>query len=49
MPFHAPFGGHVKSSRLAQWPDGCREARETECDVVRLRPHPAEFGLYFDA
>ena len=26
MPFHAPFGGHVKSGRLAQWPDGCKEA-----------------------
>ena len=23
--------------------------REQECDVVRLRPHPAEFALYFDA
>src|SRR5829696_5913850 len=23
--------------------------REHEVDVVRLRPHPAEFGLYFDA
>jgi glutamine synthetase len=22
--------------------------REHEVDVVRLRPHPAEFGLYFD-
>jgi glutamine synthetase len=22
--------------------------RETEVDVVRLRPHPAEFSLYFD-
>jgi len=29
VPFHAPFGGHVKSSRLAQWPDGCEEARKT--------------------
>ncbi len=29
MPFHAPFGGHVKSGRLAQWPDGCKEARKT--------------------
>jgi len=23
--------------------------REHEVDVIRLRPHPAEFGLYFDA
>jgi glutamine synthetase len=23
--------------------------REHEVDAVRLRPHPAEFGLYFDA
>jgi glutamine synthetase len=23
--------------------------RENEADVVRLRPHPAEFGLYFDS
>jgi len=23
--------------------------RETEVDAVRLRPHPAEFALYFDA
>jgi glutamine synthetase len=23
--------------------------RENEVDVVRLRPHPAEFGLYFDS
>jgi glutamine synthetase len=23
--------------------------REQECDIVRLRPHPAEFALYFDA
>jgi glutamine synthetase len=23
--------------------------REHEVDVVRLRPHPAEFGLYYDA
>ena len=22
--------------------------REHEVDVVRLRPHPAEFGLYYD-
>ena len=22
--------------------------RENEVDVVRLRPHPAEFSLYFD-
>jgi hypothetical protein len=29
VPFHAPFGGHVKSGTLAQWPDGCKEARKT--------------------
>ena len=23
--------------------------RENEVDPVRLRPHPAEFSLYFDA
>jgi glutamine synthetase len=23
--------------------------REHEADVVRLRPHPAEFALYYDA
>ena len=32
MPFHAPVGGHVKSGRLAQWPDdfkkGAAAARE---------------------
>ena len=37
MPFHAPFGGHVKSGRLAQWPDGSKEARKTAGAVGRRR------------
>jgi glutamine synthetase len=39
-------GGVFSEDLIRTWID---YKRETECDVVRLRPHPAEFGLYFDA
>ncbi len=38
-------GGVFSTELLETWID---YKRETEVDAVRLRPHPAEFGLYFD-
>jgi glutamine synthetase len=39
-------GGVFSEELIRTWID---YKRENEADVVRLRPHPAEFGLYFDA
>src|SRR5207247_2112716 len=38
-------GGVFSDELIRTWID---YKRETEVDVVRLRPHPAEFSLYFD-
>src|ERR687897_697748 len=38
-------GGVFDKELIRTWID---YKRENEVDVVRLRPHPAEFGLYFD-
>ena len=41
-----PARGDVFSEELIEtWIDW---KRENEIDTVRLRPHPAEFALYFD-
>jgi glutamine synthetase len=39
-------GGVFDEELIRTWID---YKRENEADVVRLRPHPAEFSLYFDA
>jgi glutamine synthetase len=39
-------GGVFTEELIRTWID---YKRENEVDVVRLRPHPAEFSLYFDA
>ena len=39
-------GGVFADDLIRTWIDW---KRENEVDVVRLRPHPAEFALYFDA
>jgi glutamine synthetase len=39
-------GGVFSEDLIQTWID---YKRENEVDVVRLRPHPAEFALYFDA
>jgi glutamine synthetase len=39
-------GGVFTESLIQTWIDW---KRESEVDFVRLRPHPAEFQLYFDA
>jgi glutamine synthetase len=39
-------GGVFSEDLIRTWID---YKRENEVDVVRLRPHPAEFALYFDA
>jgi glutamine synthetase len=39
-------GGVFTEDLIRTWID---YKRENEVDVVRLRPHPAEFSLYFDA
>jgi glutamine synthetase len=39
-------GGVFSEDLIRTWIDW---KRENEVDVVRLRPHPAEFGLYFDS
>ena len=41
-----PKGGVFTEELIRTWID---YKRENEVDVVRLRPHPAEFSLYFDA
>jgi glutamine synthetase len=38
-------GGVFTEDVIRTWID---YKRETEVDAVRLRPHPAEFSLYFD-
>jgi glutamine synthetase len=38
-------GGVFTEDLIRTWIDW---KRENELDVVRLRPHPAEFGLYYD-
>ena len=38
-------GGVFTEDLIRTWIDW---KREHEVDVVRLRPHPAEFGLYYD-
>ena len=38
-------GGVFSDELIHTWID---YKRENEVDVVRLRPHPAEFSLYFD-
>ena len=38
-------GGVFSEELIHTWID---YKRENEVDVVRLRPHPAEFALYFD-
>ena len=38
-------GGVFTEDLIHTWID---YKRENEIDAVRLRPHPAEFGLYFD-
>ena len=38
-------GGVFTEDLIQMWID---YKRESEIDVVRLRPHPAEFALYFD-
>ena len=39
-------GGVFSEELICTWID---YKRENEVDVVRLRPHPAEFALYYDA
>jgi glutamine synthetase len=39
-------GGVFTEDLIGTWIDW---KRENEVDVVRLRPHPAEFSLYYDA
>jgi len=39
-------GGVFSEDLIRTWIDW---KRENEVDVVRLRPHPAEFFLYYDA
>ena len=39
-------GGVFSEELLTAW---IGFKRENEADVVRLRPHPAEFALYYDA
>jgi glutamine synthetase len=39
-------GGVFSEDLIRTWID---YKRQNEVDVVRLRPHPAEFGLYYDA
>ena len=39
-------GGVFGEELIRTWID---YKRSNEVDVVRLRPHPAEFSLYFDA
>jgi glutamine synthetase len=39
-------GGVFSEELIRTWID---YKRVNEADVVRLRPHPAEFSLYFDA
>jgi glutamine synthetase len=39
-------GGVFSDELIHTWID---YKRENEVDPVRLRPHPAEFSLYFDA
>jgi glutamine synthetase len=39
-------GGVFSEELIRTWIDW---KRENEIDVVRLRPHPAEFTLYYDA
>jgi glutamine synthetase len=38
-------GGVFTEDLIRTWIDW---KRENEIDVVRLRPHPAEFSLYYD-
>ena len=38
-------GGVFSEELITTW---IAYKRENEVDTVRLRPHPAEFGLYFD-
>ena len=38
-------GGVFSEELIRTWID---YKRENEVDLVRLRPHPAEFSLYFD-
>ena len=38
-------GGVFSEELIRTWID---YKRENEADVVRLRPHPAEFSLYYD-
>ena len=38
-------GGVFSEELIRTWID---YKRENEVDVVRLRPHPAEFSLYYD-
>ena len=37
-----------KTARLREIETWIAWKRESEADLVRLRPHPAEFVLYFD-
>ena len=39
-------GGVFSHELLETWIEW---KRENEVDVVRLRPHPAEFSLYYDS
>jgi glutamine synthetase len=39
-------GGVFSEELVSTW---IAYKRETEVDVVALRPHPAEFALYYDA
>ena len=39
-------GGVFSEELIRTWIDW---KRENEIDLVQLRPHPAEFALYFDA
>ncbi len=39
-------GGVFSEELIRTWIDW---KRENEVDLVALRPHPAEFALYFDA
>ncbi len=39
-------GGVFSEDLIRTW---IEYKRENEVDVVRLRPHPAEFALYYDA
>ena len=45
-PFFAGLGGVFTQEVIDTW---LTYKREREVDAMRLRPHPYEFALYYDA